>query len=117
MNLKKEMSKWTRRVFAAASVAMVVMGTVACEDDFEKEVPVGGAIVFTLDVEDVDNRCFKTTETYIIFVFCVWCRQFILEFIAAECRFGHCRATRIAKTKGTAYLVKGFPCRIISCFG
>lgn len=30
-------------------------GTGLREDDFEKEVPVGGAIVFTLDVEDVDK--------------------------------------------------------------
>lgn len=30
-------------------------GTGLREDDFEKEVSVGGAIVFTLDVEDVDK--------------------------------------------------------------
>lgn len=30
-------------------------GTGLREDDFEKEVAVGGAIVFTLDVEDVDK--------------------------------------------------------------
>ncbi len=30
-------------------------GTGLREDDFEREVPVGGAIVFTLDVEDVDK--------------------------------------------------------------
>ena len=30
-------------------------GTGLREDDFEKEVPVGGAIVFTLNVEDVDK--------------------------------------------------------------
>ena len=30
-------------------------GTRLREDDFEKEVSVGGAIVFTLDVEDVDK--------------------------------------------------------------
>ena len=30
-------------------------GTGLREDDFESEVPVGGAIVFTLDVENVDK--------------------------------------------------------------
>ena len=30
-------------------------GTGLREDDFEREVAVGGAIVFTLDVEDVDR--------------------------------------------------------------
>ncbi len=30
-------------------------GTGLREDDFENEVPVGGAIVFTLNVEDVDK--------------------------------------------------------------
>ena len=30
-------------------------GTGLREDDFENEIPVGGAIVFTLDVEDVDK--------------------------------------------------------------
>lgn len=30
-------------------------GTGLREDDFEKEISVGGAIVFTLDVEDVDK--------------------------------------------------------------
>ena len=38
MNLKKKMSKMVERVFATLSVIMIVMGAVACDENFEKEM-------------------------------------------------------------------------------
>ena len=51
----KEIIKERSRKRTSVTSTTTGYGTGLREDDFEAEIPVGGAIVFTLDVEDVDK--------------------------------------------------------------
>ena len=51
----KEIIKEKSRRRTTVTTTTSGFGTGLREDDFESEVPVGGAIVFTLDVENVDK--------------------------------------------------------------
>ncbi len=51
----KEIIKEYSRKRTSVTSTTSGFGTGLREDDFASEVPVGGAIVFTLDVEDVDK--------------------------------------------------------------
>ena len=51
----KEIIKNHSKKRTSTSSTTTGFGTGLREDDFESEIPVGGAIVFTLDVEDVDK--------------------------------------------------------------
>ncbi len=51
----KEIIKEHSRKRTSVTSTTTGYGTGLREDDFESEIPVGGAIVFTLDVEDVDK--------------------------------------------------------------
>ena len=51
----KEIIKEFSRKRTSVTSTTSGFGTGLREDDFASEVPVGGAIVFTLDVEDVDK--------------------------------------------------------------
>jgi uncharacterized protein YaaQ len=51
----KEIIKKHSKKRTTASSTTSSFGTGLREDDFANEVPVGGAIVFTLDVADVDK--------------------------------------------------------------
>ena len=53
--LAKEIIKTCSQKRTRTTTTTSGFGTGLREDDFEKEVSVGGAIVFTLDVEDVDK--------------------------------------------------------------
>ena len=51
----KEIIKAHSRKRTSVTSTTTGFGTGLREDDFASEIPVGGAIVFTLDVEDVDK--------------------------------------------------------------
>ncbi len=51
----KEIIKERSRKRTTITSTTTGYGTGLREDDFQSEIPVGGAIVFTLDVEDVDK--------------------------------------------------------------
>lgn len=51
----KEIIKTHSKKRTSVTSTTTGFGTGLREDDFASEVPVGGAIVFTLDVEDVDK--------------------------------------------------------------
>lgn len=51
----KEIIKERSRKRTSVTSTTTGYGTGLREDDFQSEIPVGGAIVFTLDVEDVDK--------------------------------------------------------------
>ena len=53
--IEKEIIKEKSRKRTTVTSTTSGFGTGLREDDFENEVPVGGAIVFTLNVEDVDK--------------------------------------------------------------
>ena len=51
----KEIIKNHSKKRTSVTTTTTGFGTGLREDDFANEIPVGGAIVFTLDVEDVDK--------------------------------------------------------------
>ena len=51
----KEIIKERSRKRTTITSTTTGYGTGLREDDFQSEIPVGGAIVFTLDVENVDK--------------------------------------------------------------
>ena len=51
----KEIIKAHSKKRTSVTTSAAGFGTGLREDDFANEIPVGGAIVFTLDVEDVDK--------------------------------------------------------------
>ncbi|MBR0536245.1 MAG: cyclic-di-AMP receptor [Clostridia bacterium] len=51
----KEIIKAHSKKRTSVTTTTTGFGTGLREDDFANEIPVGGAIVFTLDVEDVDK--------------------------------------------------------------
>ena len=51
----KEIIKAHSKKRTSVTTSTTGFGTGLREDDFANEIPVGGAIVFTLDVEDVDK--------------------------------------------------------------
>jgi uncharacterized protein YaaQ len=51
----KEIIKAHSKKRTSVTTTTTSFGTGLREDDFANEIPVGGAIVFTLDVEDVDK--------------------------------------------------------------
>ena len=52
---KEIIKEHSKKRTSTTSSTTAGFGTGLREDDFASEVPVGGAIVFTLDVEDVDK--------------------------------------------------------------